>query len=50
MQLRKHAFSQEYGYEYSVSMKTINIALVGVGGQGTLLASEVVSRAAMLGA
>jgi indolepyruvate ferredoxin oxidoreductase beta subunit len=28
--------------------KTINIALVGVGGQGTLLASEVVSRAAML--
>lgn len=29
-------------------MKTINIALVGVGGQGTLLASEVISRAAML--
>lgn len=28
--------------------KTINIALVGVGGQGTLLASEVISRAAML--
>lgn len=27
---------------------TINIALVGVGGQGTLLASEVISRAAML--
>lgn len=26
----------------------INIALVGVGGQGTLLASEVISRAAML--
>jgi indolepyruvate ferredoxin oxidoreductase beta subunit len=29
-------------------MKTINIALVGVGGQGILLASEVISRAAML--
>lgn len=29
-------------------MKTINIALVGVGGQGTLLASEVLARAAML--
>lgn len=29
-------------------MKTANIALVGVGGQGTLLASEVISRAAML--
>jgi indolepyruvate ferredoxin oxidoreductase, beta subunit len=28
--------------------KTINIALVGVGGQGILLASEVISRAAML--
>ena len=28
--------------------KTINIALVGVGGQGTLLASNVISRAAML--
>lgn len=28
--------------------KTINIALAGVGGQGTLLASEVISRAAML--
>ncbi|HEY3298359.1 MAG TPA: indolepyruvate oxidoreductase subunit beta [Armatimonadota bacterium] len=28
--------------------KTINIALVGVGGQGTLLASEVISRAGML--
>lgn len=28
--------------------KTINIALVGVGGQGTILASEVISRAAML--
>ena len=28
--------------------KIINIALVGVGGQGTLLASEVISRAAML--
>ncbi len=27
---------------------SINIALVGVGGQGTLLASEVISRAAML--
>lgn len=27
---------------------TINIALVGVGGQGILLASEVISRAAML--
>lgn len=29
-------------------MKTTNIALVGVGGQGILLASEVISRAAML--
>ncbi|MEN6372075.1 MAG: indolepyruvate oxidoreductase subunit beta [Armatimonadota bacterium] len=28
--------------------KTINISLVGVGGQGTLLASEVISRAGML--
>jgi indolepyruvate ferredoxin oxidoreductase beta subunit len=28
--------------------KTINVALVGVGGQGILLASEVISRAAML--
>jgi indolepyruvate ferredoxin oxidoreductase, beta subunit len=28
--------------------ETSNIALVGVGGQGTLLASEVISRAAML--
>ncbi|MHB1000187.1 MAG: indolepyruvate oxidoreductase subunit beta [Armatimonadota bacterium] len=28
--------------------KIVNIALVGVGGQGTLLASEVISRAAML--
>lgn len=28
--------------------KTVNIALVGVGGQGILLASEVISRAAML--
>lgn len=28
--------------------KTTNIALVGVGGQGILLASEVISRAAML--
>jgi indolepyruvate ferredoxin oxidoreductase, beta subunit len=28
--------------------QTTNIALVGVGGQGTLLASEVISRAAML--
>src|SRR5512142_1056619 len=28
--------------------KTLNIALVGVGGQGILLASEVLSRAAML--
>lgn len=28
--------------------KTTNIAVVGVGGQGTLLASEVISRAAML--
>jgi indolepyruvate ferredoxin oxidoreductase beta subunit len=28
--------------------KTINIALVGVGGQGILLASEVISRAAMI--
>jgi indolepyruvate ferredoxin oxidoreductase, beta subunit len=28
--------------------KTINIALVGVGGQGILLASEVISRAGML--
>ncbi len=28
--------------------KTTNIALVGVGGQGTLLASNVISRAAML--
>ncbi len=27
---------------------TINIALVGVGGQGTLLASQVIARAAML--
>jgi indolepyruvate ferredoxin oxidoreductase beta subunit len=30
--------------------KTINIQLVGVGGQGTLLASEVISRTAMLAA
>ncbi len=28
--------------------KTVNIALVGVGGQGILLASDVISRAAML--
>lgn len=28
--------------------KTLNISLVGVGGQGILLASEVISRAAML--
>lgn len=28
--------------------KTINISLVGVGGQGTLLASEVISRVGML--
>jgi len=28
--------------------KTINISIVGVGGQGTLLASEVISRAGML--
>jgi len=28
--------------------RTVNIALVGVGGQGILLASEVISRAAML--
>ena len=28
--------------------RTVNIAVVGVGGQGTLLASEVISRAAML--
>ena len=32
----------------NVKNKTINIALAGVGGQGTLLASEVISRAAML--
>ena len=31
-----------------MSQATINIMLVGVGGQGTLLASEVISRAAML--
>lgn len=30
------------------TMKTTNVALVGVGGQGTLLASEVLARAAML--
>ncbi len=29
-------------------MATVNIALVGVGGQGTLLASEVLARTAML--
>lgn len=32
----------------NMNKKIVNIALVGVGGQGTLLASEVLSRAAML--
>ena len=36
-----------YSEDYSMA-NTINVALVGVGGQGTLLASQVIARAAML--